>query len=196
MKRFFIALFTLFFFFFLFSPVKASVGVGVGTGKIELDEVLKPGLNYDLPPLTVYNTGDKGSEYYVSIEFSTKEGKLESEEEWYTFTPSEFYLEPDGSQVVQIELNIPMRGSKPGDYFAFLTAQPKKDEQNDSASVGVAAACKLYFSIQAANIFQALYYRLSALFIQYKPWSIIVPIVLIIFLLWLLLRKKFKIVKQ
>mgnify|MGYP000924753338 CR=1 FL=1 len=175
------------------SPVLGSVGVGVGTGKISLDQALRPGISYNLPPITVYNTGDKASSYYVSIEFSTREGKLESSREWYVFTPEEFYLEPGGSQVVEVKLKIPMRGAKPGDYFAFLTAQPKDSLEEGSASVGVAAAVKLYFTVVSANIFQATFYVLSDLFLRYKPWSIIIPLVILLFIIWKLLKKRFKI---
>ena len=181
------------FFFSLISPSFASLGVGVGTGKIMLNEKLKPGITYDLPPITVYNTGDKASSYYVSIEFSTKEGKLESSKEWYVFTPEEFYLEPEASQVVEVKLRIPIQGAKPGDYFAFLTAQPKGTVEQGSASVGVAAAVKLYFTVISANIFQAVYYVISDLFLRYKPWSIIVPLVILLIILWKIFKKRFKI---
>lgn len=192
MKRFVGVLLTLLL-FFVASPTFASVGVGVGTGKIILDEELKPGLSYTLPSLTVYNTGDEASEYYVSTEFSQKEGKLEPNLEWFTFTPSSFFLKPDESQIVTVELRIPMKGAMPGEYFAFLTAQPKNKEAQGSASVGVAAACKLYFTVITANIFQTIYYVALDLFSRYKPWSIIIPVGIILFVLWKIFRKRFKI---
>lgn len=175
------------------SPIFGSVGVGVGTGKITLDEQLKPGLSYDLPPITVYNTGDVASNYYVSIEFSTREEKLEPSKEWFIFTPQEFYLEPDGSQIVEVKLKVPMRGAKPGDYFAFLTAQPQKNVDQGSGSVGVAAATKLYFTIAPANFLQAIFYVISDFVIRYKPWTIIIPLILLLIIIWQLLKKRFKI---
>lgn len=193
MRRLTLIFFLVMLLFSIVSPILGSVGVGVGTGKITLDQALKPGISYDLPPITVYNTGDKVSSYYVSIEFSTKEGKLEPNKEWYVFTPQEFYLEPDGSQVVQVKLKIPMRGAKPGEYFSFITAQPKGTIEQGSASVGVAAAVKLYFTVASANIFQATYYVLSDLFIRYKPWSIIIPLLLLLVVLWKIFKKRFKI---
>ena len=180
-------------FLFLVPLIYASVGVGVGTGKISLDKALKPGLTYDLPPITVYNTGDEPSNYYVSTEFSTKEGKLESNKEWYVFTPKKFYLEPNETQIIEIKLRIPIKGSIPGDYFAYLTAQPEKSMDQGSASVGVAAATKLYFTVSPANIFQAIFYIISDFVVRYKPWSIIIPLLLLLFILWKFLKKKFKI---
>ena len=178
---------------FVLSPVYGSVGVGVGTGKIVLDELLKPGLGYELPPITVYNTGDEGSDYYLSIEFSTKEGKLESKQDWYIFTPREFYLNPRESQIVQVELKLPIRDVKPGEYFAYLTAQPVSDISEGSASVGVAAATKLYFSVISANIFQAIYFVVLDFIAKYRPWSIIVPLFVFLLVVWKILSKKFKI---
>jgi len=193
MRRFCLIFFYVVLLSFFITPVFGSVGVGVGTGKITLDEGLKPGLEYDLPPITVYNTGDEPSNYYVSIEFSTREEKLESSKDWYVFTPEEFYLEPEGSQIVQVKLKIPLQGTKPGDYFTFLTAQPQKKIDQGSASVGVAAATKLYFSIIPANIIQAIFYVISDLFVKYRPWSIIIPLILLLFIVWKFLKKRFKI---
>lgn len=192
MKRF-VSVFLTLLLFFVVPPIFASVGVGVGTGRIVLDEELKPGLSYELPSLTVYNTGDEPSDYYVSTEFSQKEGMLEPNLEWFTFTPPSFFLEPNGYQIVKVDLRIPMKGATPGEYFAFLTAQPKSEDDKGSATVGVAAACKLYFTVAAANIFQAIYYVALDLFARYKPWSIIVPIAIILFVLWKIFRKRFKI---
>lgn len=193
MKRVSLVFFLVILSSFVVSPIFGSVGVGVGTGKISLDEPLKPGLSYDLPPITVYNTGDEASNYYVSIEYSTREEKLEPNKEWFVFTPEEFFLEPDGSQTVQIKVKIPMQGAKPGDYFAFLTAQPQKNVEQGSGSVGVAAATKLYLTIAPANIFQAIFYVVSDLITKYKPWSIIIPLILLLVILWQFLKKRFKI---
>ena len=53
--------------FFSCTLAFASIGVGVGTGKIELDEILRPGLDYSLPPITVINTGDEASEFILTV---------------------------------------------------------------------------------------------------------------------------------
>jgi len=193
MKRFGLVLLYIVSMFCFLSPVFASVGVGVGTGKITLEEGLKPGLEYDLPPITVYNTGDEASNYFVSTEFSTREKMLESNKDWYVFTPENFYLEPEASQIVQIKLKIPLQGTEPGEYFTFLTAQPEKKTDQGSGSVGVAAATKLYFRIIPANLIQAIFYVLSDLFVKYKPWSIIIPLILLLITVWRILKKRIKI---
>ena len=38
--------------------VYAKLGVGVATGKIVVEDKLRPGMIYNLPALTVLNTGD------------------------------------------------------------------------------------------------------------------------------------------
>lgn len=195
MKRVFSLLLSIIVLFFFTFYVYSAVGVGVGTGKIVLDEVLKPGLTYTLPPITVYNTGDETSEYFISAEFSTRENKLKPDNNWFVFSPSVFSLKPKESQVVRVELKVPLKGSVPGDYFSFLVAQPKNVLDDSGTSIGVAAASKLYFTIGAANMFQAIYYVIIDFLVKNKPWSIIIPVMVFLFVSWRLLRKNFKIEK-
>lgn len=195
MKRAFSFLLSIIVLCFFAFYVYSAVGVGVGTGKIVLDEVLKPGLTYTLPPITVYNTGDETSEYFISTEFSAKEKKLKPENKWFTFSPSLFSLEPGESQVIKVELKIPLKGSVPGEYFSYLIAQPQKEINGSGTSVAVAAASKLYFTIGAANMFQAIYYVIIDFLVKNKPWSIVIPVLVFLFILWRILKKNFKIEK-
>lgn len=155
--------------------VSAKIGVGVGTGKIQVDQPLKAGLIYTLPPLTVINTGDEPSEYGVGVQYRDKQPELVPPKEWFSFSPLNFHLEPEQSQTVQVKLTLPVSGAKPGDYFAFLQGFPsKKVGVGGSTSVGVAAAAKLYFTVTPANIFVGLYYRGVSLCKQYSPWSYVI----------------------
>lgn len=181
-------------FLFLPSVVLGSIGVGVGTGKIVVDEILKPGLSYTLPPITVFNTGDEPSEYYLSIDYSPREEKLKPLLEWFSFSPDSFFLEPEESKVVRVAVNIPTRNVEPGEYFAFVTAQPRSEKDYAGASVGVAAATKLYFTVESANWFQALGYRIKTIYMMYHPWNTIVLSFLLLIFLLNYLRKRFKIV--
>lgn len=171
----------------------AAVGVGVGTGKIELDEPLKPGLTYHLPPLTVINTGDEASDYSISIEYRTAAPELKPAKEWFAFEPPRFYLEPAQSQIVEIKLNLPIKGVEPGDYFAFLQAQPIRADEPGMATIGVAAAAKLYFTVEPANVFQAIYYKFANWYSQYHPWNTVVLAMILAAALIAVFRKKFKI---
>ena len=170
----------------------AKIGVGVGTGKIVMDQTLKPGLIYTLPTLVVLNTGDEPSDYEVSITYRENQPELKPSKEWFSFKPSKFYLEPGKNQAIQIKLSLPVNGAKPGNYFAFLESHPVKKTVNDGGtSVGVAAAAKLYFTVEPANFFVGVYYRLTSIFTLYAPWSYVVLAVLVAALLVTLSRRYF-----
>ena len=153
------------------SGISANLGVGVTTGKIEIDKPLKPGGLYTLPSLTVINTGDEAAEYGVSVEYKSDQPRMNPPKEWFIFTPSEFHLEPSQSQVIQVQANIPVK-TVPGDYFAYLEGHPiRKSNSAGGATIGIAAASKLFFTIAPANIFQGIYYRFLFLITTNAPWS-------------------------
>lgn len=161
---------------FLIVPfvVAASIGVGVGTGKIELNEPLLPGQLNSINSIVVINTGDVGSDYAMGVEYNQNQSQKTPAKEWFVFQPNSFYLEPGETQLVSIKLNIPLE-VEPGKYFAYLEARPtQKSTGANGTSVGIAAASKLYFSIDPANIFQAIYYRTISLVQKYSPVSYIV----------------------
>jgi hypothetical protein len=157
----------------------AKIGVGVGTGKIILDQPLKPGLIYSLPPFVVINTGDEASEYEVTIEHRENQPEIRPAKDWFNYKPISFYLEPGKTQTVQTKLSLPVKGAKPGDYFAFLSAHPVSKAEIGGTSVGVAAASKLYFTVAPANFFTGVYYRIVSLLSLYRPWSYVVMAVII-----------------
>ncbi len=161
------------FLFFVPTLALASIGVGVGTGKIQVEDKLKPGIIYELPPLTVLNTGTEPSDYEVSISYFEKQPELMPELSWFMFSPPTFYLEPGKSQVVNVKINLPLN-AKPGDYFAYLEGHPIKRVQAGINTVGVAAAAKLYFTVVPTNIFSAIYYKIISIFAIYSPWPQVV----------------------
>jgi hypothetical protein len=156
---------------FLLSPsyLFARVGVGVGTGKIQVDEQLKPGVIYQLPSLTVLNTGDESSDYIVSIAYHQGLPQLRPAKEWFIFSPKEFHLDPGEVKNVDIKLNLPLK-MEPGDYFAYLEAQPAKSSDTGNTSIGVAAAAKLYFTVVPASFLQGAYYKVISFLKVYAPW--------------------------
>lgn len=179
----------------LFLPLMsfAKVGVGIGTGKIQVEESLKPGLIYDLPPVTVFNTGDEGSNFTITLEKKTNIPEMFPQLEWFNFEPKIFYLEPGESQLVQIQIILPVKGVKPGDYFAYLGASPIKSLESGKTSIGVTAATKLYFTVIPANVLQGLYYRFISIYSRYHPWDTIILIIIILAIAIRLLSSKFKI---
>lgn len=165
-KIFFIAIFLI---LLLPTAVFAKIGVGVGTGKIVVNEKLKPGIIYQLPPLTVINTGDVPSDYEALISHLEKQPQLIPQKEWFIFSPQKFHLDPGKVQVVNVKLNLPIAVA-PGDYFAYLEGSPTVKSQSGQTTIGIAAAAKLYFTIVPANIFAGIYYKIVSFWQVYSPW--------------------------
>lgn len=157
--------------------ILAGVGVGVNLGKIEIDESLKPGGVYNFPSLGVINTGDEPGDYEVEVTYHQDQPQLRPSQEWFSFSPDSFHLEPGQSQNVAVKLSLPMKMS-PGDYFAYLEAHPVI-KAGPGTTIGVAAATKTYFSVVPANIWQAIYYKISSLFVMYAPWTYVVLTIVI-----------------
>lgn len=179
-------------------PVFASVGVGVNLGKIEIDQPLKPGGIYNFPSIGVINTGDTAGEYELAVTYHQDQPELRPAQEWFSFSPAKFHLEPGGSQSVAIKLSLPVK-VKPGDYFAYLEAHPII-KAGPGTTIGVAAATKTYFKVVPANIWQAIYYKVSSFLTMYAAWTyvvlavaaaaIIIAIVRKFFALQITIRKK------
>lgn len=183
-----LVLLLLFLVFIIFPSIAiASIGVGVGTGKIQVTEHLYPGEIYTLPSLTVINTGDETTNYAVGLSYMEKQSEKKPDKSWFSFTPSEFSLDPGKAQVVNIKLSLPLN-TVPGDYFAFLEGFPAK-KTGTGTTVGIAAAAKLYFTVSPANIFSGIYYRGLSLWNLYSPWPERVVIFIGLILLWSIARK-------
>ena len=191
MNNFLLPLFLFFLLFFIAIParnINANLGVGVGTGQIVVDEVLRPGIVYQLPGITVINTGSIASNYGVTTEFRENQPEKKFDRSWISYDPSSFYLEPGDVQHVRITLNIPVR-TEPGDYFAFLSAHPDKVSDSGVTTVGVAAASKLYFTIEPANTLEGIYFRIKSIWINNQPWTNILAGAVVIFALISILRR-------
>ena len=166
-----IFLFVIALFVFPFSA-SAGVGVGVNLGKIQIDEPLKPGGIYNFPSIGVINTGDEAGDYELAVTYHQDQPEQRPAEEWFTFTPSSFRLEPGESQSVTIQLALPLKMT-PGDYFSYLEAHPVVIA-GPGTTIGVAAATKTYFTVAPANIFQAITHRISSFVVNNAPWTYVV----------------------
>lgn len=169
------------------SFVFASIGVGVGVGKMELKEPLKPGGIYELPNLPVINTGTDPSDYEAYVQYHYKQPQLLPLRSWFEFSPREFYLEPGEVQIVKISIVVPVR-AEPGDYFAYMEGRSiEKDTEIGGAKIGIAAAAKLYFTIDPASGFEGIRFRVVTILKKYSPWPqvsfAIISVALILFVL-------------
>lgn len=179
--------------FFVFPfAVFARVGVGVATGKIQVEEALKPGSTYELPPLTVLNTGDVSSEYEVAVTYHQDQSELIPPEEWFSFEPSQFSLKPGEVKSVEIKINLPVK-APPGKYFAYLEGHPIKKSNAGSTNIGIAAAAKLYFTVSPANIIQGIYYKVISIWEKYSPWTNIIAAGLIVIISTRLFKRFFSV---
>lgn len=172
--------------------VQAAIGVGVGSGKIQVDDELKPGSVYELPPISVTNTGDETSEYEMAITYHEQQAELEPKEDWFVFTPKKFRLAPKEVQVVKITLNLPVQ-TFPGEYFGYLESHPLSVSDNGLTKVGVAAAAKLYFTVVPANYFTGVYYKFITTWQHFQPWSDRLLIVLVVLITAVVFQHFFKI---
>ena len=175
MKRILVSFFLCIFCLVMVSPLLASgIGVGIGSGKITIDEDLKNGMKYKFPELVVINTGDRESQYTVDISYDQNQKELLPPKEWFTFSPEIFPLKPGESQKVEIRLTIPIDKVIPGNYFAYLEARPVIADEAGMATVGIAAAAKLFFTIAPSNFIEGVYYTIKYVFDEYQPWSTVI----------------------
>lgn len=182
------------FIFILVFPliIFARIGVGMGVGKIQIDTPLKSGGIYDFSPLVVFNTGGEISDYEIEVTYHSRQPEMRPSQEWFSFSPYSFSLEPGKSQTVGVKLTLPVK-TKPGDYFAYLEAHPIiKAAKPGTATVGVAAATKLYFTVIPSNVWQAIYFRFLSLWTRYVPWNWIVLGLALVAVLIVIFRKFFK----
>lgn len=177
---------------FLAFPLSAyaKLGVGVATGKIVVEDKLRPGMIYNLPVLTVLNTGDEEAEYEVGVAYHEKQPELRPLEKWFEFSPKKFSLKPGEGQKVKIKLNLPVR-TEPGSYFCYLEGYPLKKSESGQASVGIAAGTKLYFTVVPANPVLGVYFKAASLWKINQPWSSRIAIALGAVVVYFLLNKYF-----
>ncbi|MFC1624769.1 hypothetical protein ACFL15_00085 [Patescibacteria group bacterium] len=193
MKRNLIAITTFVVFIgILASNSLAKVGVGIGTGKIYVDEKLKPGVIYNLPPITIFNTGTEISKYGVSVEYTREQSEKMPDREWFKFEPNTFTLEPGQTQAVSVKLNLPLKVI-PGDYFAFLEGHPIVVTESGVTAVNIAAATKLYFTVVPANMVQGAYHRVISLWSEFEPWSTRISVFIGLIIVVSVLRKNLNI---
>lgn len=194
MKNIQSAIFLSFILFLFLIPVfvQGRVGVGIGTGKIVVQDKLKPGQIYNLPHVAIVNTGDEAAKFEVGISQIEKQKELYPTTSWFIFSPHQFQLEPGKVQIVDIKLNLPLN-AKPGNYFAFVEGYPLRKSVAGSATIGVAAAAKLYFTVVPANIFFAAFYKAVSFWNIYTPWPERVTIVVAVIILAILFKKFFNI---
>lgn len=182
--------------FLLAEGVLAAVGVGIGVGKIIVDQPLKPGVIYQFPSIIVINTGDEPAEYTTSVEYHADQEQnpemgLRPPAEWFAFEPAVFQLAPGQSKSVEVKVTLPIKGVRPGKYFAYLQAQPVQKSEEGLTLIRVAAATKLWFTVVPSSWWMGLYWRVLSLYQMYGQWVRLAFGVVIFAVLFTLFRKFF-----
>ena len=171
----------------------AQEGVGVNVGKIQVDEPVAPGGTYHIPPVGVINTGHDPSDYSMRIIYQHEQEEEEPPEEWFTFHPDRFRLEPGQLENVRITLKLPVT-ARPGDYFAFLEAfSVRETDQQGGVALSVAAATRLNFTVEPSNVFSGAFLWVLHRFRDWSPWSYTVLGIVLASIAGFLIIKVFKV---
>lgn len=179
---------------FLFASPKiifARIGVGVGTGQINIDENLRSGIIYQLPPIAVLNTGDEESDYGMEISYNQDQVQKSPSQDWFTFDPPTFHLRPGEVKNINVTLKLPLK-TVPGKYFAYVEAHPVKQSDDGTTRISIAAAAKLYFTVLPSNIFVGIYFRVLSFWLKYTPYTNIAASLIGTIILILIFKKFFK----
>jgi hypothetical protein len=125
-----------------------DAGVGIDPGTVEVGEPIAPDTDSVVGEVTVRNPGSQPSAYTMYAQ-EAPDG-LAISQEWFTFEPSGFELDPGASQVITVRIR-PDAGASPGRYTALLTAALATSPDSPAAAqVSGAVATEASFVIEIA----------------------------------------------
>lgn len=168
----------------------ADRGVALDLGRLDIAQTLTAGGGYRLPPIGVRNPGDEMTSYRLVVSHVQGQKGKPIPPEWLRFEPRELTLPSGRTEKVRARLSLPT-GADPGDYEGLLAAQIVT--KGKGAQVGAAAAAKLTFSVEAATLLGAWWYRIRTFLTGHEPWTWLIPSILATALLGLQLRRRFSI---
>lgn len=166
----------------------ADTGVSIDVGKIAISQKLTPGGGYRLPTFGVRNPGTEPSSYRLRVTYLEGQVAKRPPGDWFHFAPAKLVLGPNETQPVQVRLVLPT-GADPGDYEALVGAEIASDDPG--ARVGAAAAARVTFTVEPANILSAWWLKLRTFLSDGTPWTWLVPVVLVLGTLTLQMRRRF-----
>jgi hypothetical protein len=170
------------------SEASADRGVALDIGRLDVAQKLTPGGGYRLPPLGVRNPGDEVTSYRIVVSHVQGQQGKPIPEDWVRVKPAELTLKPGKTKKVEARLSLPT-GADPGDYEGLLAAQIVT--KGKGAQVGAAAAARLTFSVEAATLLGAWWYRIRTFLLGHEPWTWLIPALLATALLGWQLRRRF-----
>jgi hypothetical protein len=154
------------------AALHADKGVALDVGTVKVEQKLSRGGRYSLPPVGVRNPGDEPSVYRMGIDFVEDQSGRRPSDDWFSFEPAQFTLEPGASMRVRIRLDVPP-GARPDDYESLVIASIVSEE--GGTVLGGAAAARLNFTVKPSNWYEAWLLRVRYWFSDHAPWSYIAP---------------------
>jgi hypothetical protein len=156
----------------LCAPAFATLGVGTTTPRIVIDQDVRPGGVYRLPPIPAINTGTEREVIRLSADRASEQTELYADPRWIGISPGSVTLEPSGTALFDATLTLPLV-VEPGTYQALIVAEPSVPGDAGSRP-NIQVGTKVVFRVVPSNWFMALLWRLYSLLLLWSPWSFIV----------------------
>jgi hypothetical protein len=172
----------------LITAAYADRGVSLDVGKIEINQRLSRGGEYQLPAVGVRNPGTEVTRYRMGVAYIDDQDGRRPPESWFAFSPAELELAPGETKPVKVELQVPT-GARPDDYEALIQAEIAAE--GEGTTVGAAAAARLSFTVKPSNLLQAWQLEAQDFLHEKSPWSYLVPGAVGLGLVGWWLRKRF-----
>ena len=127
----------------------ASIGVGIQVGPVRLAGIAHAGQTYDLPPVFVVNTGTEPETVRLEVQRLSKGTGRDVPKSWFKPGQTDVHLDPKQSATIPVQLVVPADAT-PGPYFSDVVAHGSASIEAGQATLGVAAATKLKFTVGKA----------------------------------------------
>jgi hypothetical protein len=127
----------------------ASIGVGIQVGPVRLAGIAHAGQTYELPPVYVVNTGTEPETVRLEVQRLSKGTGRDVPKSWFKPGQTDVHLDPKQSATIPVQLVVPA-GATPGPYFSDVVAHGSASIEAGQATLGVAAATKLKFTVGKA----------------------------------------------
>ena len=123
-----------------------SIGVGIQVGPVRLAGIAHAGRTYDLPPVYVVNTGTEPETVRLDVQRLSKGAGRDVPKSWFKPGQTDVHLDARQSATIPVQLVVPA-DAKLGPYFSDVVAHGSASIEAGAASLGVAAATKLQFTV-------------------------------------------------
>jgi hypothetical protein len=127
----------------------ASIGVGIQVGPVRLAGIAHAGQTYDLPPVYVVNTGTEPETVRLDVQRLSKGTGRDVPKAWFKPGQTDVHLDARQSATIPVQLVVPA-DAKLGPYFSDVVAHGSASIEAGQATLGVAAATKLQFTVGKA----------------------------------------------